>query len=264
MSEPARSEYWLETRRPLVNLLFIVPLLVAYELGVWWNSTSLSSVRNGADEWLRNWLGNNSWRLEWTLPGVVVLVLLIWHLVCRDRWRVRTEALAGMTAESLLYACGLVLIGQAVDGWMRVGMSTADMLLTVTSPWAGTRLIHFLGAGLYEEFLFRLCLLPASYLVLRVLLVPRTWSTWGAILATSVVFALAHYLSPTSDATLLSVFTDAVSRVQSSRELWFGFAFRCIAGVMFGLLFVWRGFGIAVGCHAAYDIVVGIILATEL
>ncbi|OYW17651.1 MAG: hypothetical protein B7Z52_06405 [Burkholderiales bacterium 12-64-5] len=99
---------------------------------------------------------------------------------------------------------------------------------------------------------------------MRILLVPQRWSLWGSVLATSLVFSLAHYLPPASNDALLSVFTDAVSRVQSSRELWFGFTFRLLAGAMFGILFIWRGFGIAVGCHAAYDVVVGIVLVSDL
>ncbi len=264
MSGTSRFDYWNETRRPLINLLFVLPLLVFYELGVWWNTAGLAQVRNGADEWLRTWLSSGSWTWGWALPLVVAGVLLIWHLALRQSWKVRTEALAGMTAESLIYACVLVLIGQAADGWMRFGAPDIVQPLAIPAPWVGVRFIHFLGAGLYEEFLFRLCLIPALYLVLRFLLVPGKWSLRGAIAISSLIFALAHYLTPTTDATLLSIFTDAVSRVQSSRELWFGFAFRGLAGVLFGVLFVCRGFGIAVGCHAAYDIVVGIILLSEL
>lgn len=265
MSTPTQTSlYWSETRRPLVNLAFIAPLLIFYELGVWWNSTPLSSVRNGADEWLRAWLSSTDWQLDWLLPFALAGVFLIWHAVRKDPRQVRGEALAGMAAESLLYACFLVLIGQTADSWMRStdGLPLANF--SHKTPWSGIRLIHFLGAGLYEELLFRLCLIPVAFVALRLLLVPKLWSLRGAILATSLVFALAHYLTPTSDATLLSVFTDAVTRVQSSRELWFGFAFRTLAGILFGVLFVFRGFGVAVGCHAAYDIVVGIILVSEL
>ena len=35
--------------------------------------------------------------------------------------------------------------------------------------------------------------------------------------------------------------------------------FRSVAGVFFSVLFVYRGFGIAAGSHAAYDILVGVL-----
>ncbi len=265
MSAPLTpSSYWHETRRPLVNLAFVAPLLLLYEVGVWWAGGGLTSVRNGADEWLRAGLAGFGGTLDWLLPVTMIGLFLAWHIGRQESWKLRVETLGGMSAESLLYACLLILIGQAADGWMRTGDAGPLSMTPGAVPWTGIRLVHFLGAGLYEEFLFRLCLVPAAYLVLRILLVPRRWSLWGSVLATSVVFSLAHYLPPTSDATLLSVFSDAVSRVQSSRELWFGFTFRLLAGGMFGILFVWRGFGIAVGCHAAYDVGVGIVLVSDL
>jgi membrane protease YdiL (CAAX protease family) len=40
---------------------------------------------------------------------------------------------------------------------------------------------------------------------------------------------------------------------------WPGFAFRMSAGSLFSLLFWRRGFGIAVGTHAVYDILVATV-----
>lgn len=258
------SSYWGDTRRPLVNLVFIAPLIVLYELGVWWTTTLHGTVRNGADEWVRSLLQHVADSLDWYLPLALLSLFLVWHLLLKQSWTIRTDVLAGMTAESLLYASLLILVGQAADGWLHGARSLSMATMTANAPDISMRLVHFLGAGLYEEFLFRLCLFPATYLVLRGLLIPSGWSVGLAIVVTSVLFALAHYLTPTSDATLLSILTDAVNRVQSRSELWFGFTFRLLAGMMFAALFVWRGFGIAVGCHAAYDIVVGIILVSEL
>jgi hypothetical protein len=38
------------------------------------------------------------------------------------------------------------------------------------------------------------------------------------------------------------------------------FLFRAIAGLYFTVLFIARGFGIAVGAHAGYDILVGVTI----
>jgi hypothetical protein len=64
-------------------------------------------------------------------------------------------------------------------------------------------------------------------------------------LSTSFLFALAHHIGPTADAFNLFVFS-----------------FRAIAGMFFSAVFLLRGFGITVGCHAAYDLMVGALLAT--
>ena len=43
--------------------------------------------------------------------------------------------------------------------------------------------------------------------------------------------------------------------------LWYGFLFRGLAGSAFGTLFVMRGFGVTVGSHAFYDVLVGFMTA---
>jgi len=102
-------------------------------------------------------------------------------------------------------------------------------------------LIGFSGAGVYEEVLFRLLLLPVVASLLGWLGAPRAWQIGGAVVMTSIVFSLAHYVGPHGDAWH-----------------WFTFTFRFLAGGFFAIVFVQRGFGIAAGAHALYDIFVGI------
>lgn len=257
----APTSYWHETRRPWVNLVFIAPWLVLYEGGVWLSAQMGQPARNGADAWLRTVLDRTGWPLAWLLPLLVLGTLWVWHRWKQESCRVAPDTLGGMIGESVLYACGLILIGQAGDACFR---GDVPLLMTTGLPETALRFVNFLGAGLYEEYLFRLCLLPLGYAALRGLLLPTRAATVGAVLFTSLVFALAHYLTPSGDATLLSLFTDAVVRVQTQRELWFGFTFRLLAGGYFAAICCARGFGIAVGCHALYDMIVGIVLMTEL
>lgn len=267
-SELPQTTYYRETLRPWPNLLFIAPLLLVYEIGMTW--LQLPGIRNGADAWMRTMI--LSWGAPggWLLPAAVVLSLLTWHVSTQQTWRVQAETLLGMASESLLYACGLILVGQFVEAVTRLNSLPSLSLEAlwqagmVTEPGMTTRLLNFLGAGIYEEFLFRLCLLPAAYVLFSSLLLPRRGAFAAAVLSTSLVFALAHYAVPASDVTALSVLSDAVAQMQSRQELWFGFGFRVLAGVVFALLFCFRGFGIAVGAHALYDIVVGCILTSEL
>jgi len=57
--------------------------------------------------------------------------------------------------------------------------------------------------------------------------------------ASSLLFSAAHYDFLTPLGEPFSIFS---------------FVFRFIAGVVFALLFVKRGFGIAAGAHALYDL----------
>ena len=59
---------------------------------------------------------------------------------------------------------------------------------------------------------------------------------WGIVL-TSVLFSAAHYIGPAGD-----------------KFGWTTFLFRFLAGAYFAVLFRCRGFGIAAGTHAFYDV----------
>src|SRR5262249_55067880 len=104
------------------------------------------------------------------------------------------------------------------------------------------RIICYVGAGIYEETMFRLILLPAVYYCLIGLGIPSPLSMTLSITASALAFAAAHHLGHLAEPFLL-----------------FNFIFRWLAGLFFAGVFALRGFGIAVGAHAAYDILVGVL-----
>ena len=113
---------------------------------------------------------------------------------------------------------------------------------------AGVVALALVGAGVYEELLFRLILLSAVVGFLSRRNVALRDSRVIAVLATSALFSAAHYIGPSGEAIALGAWT-----------FWFGAVFRFLAGVLFGLLFVFRGFGVAVGSHAAYNVLVKLL-----
>lgn len=260
----ARSPYWHETRRPFSSLIFLLPLLLAYEIGiVWLGGADADAFRNGADAWIRQFLLELGIDLLWLVPTLVVAALVVWQWVSRQPWRTSWDTLGGMAAESLLFAFALILVGQGVDACFRQQPLLLDVQ-TYWSPGLTIRALTFLGAGIYEEFLFRLCLIPLAYAACRALLLTHRWSVGITIVATSVLFALAHYLGSPDAADGYALLSGAVAKIQSSRAHLFSFVFRLIAGIFFAGLFFLRGFGIAVGAHAAYDVIVGAVMVSEL
>jgi membrane protease YdiL (CAAX protease family) len=242
----AAEQYWSETRRPFVSLLFLAPLLIAYEIGVLWlGNGSEELLRNGADVWMRGWLYSAGVHQGFVLPIVVMALLLLWNFYGYLGWKVRAETLGGMLAESLIFAFLLVVAGQGskfvcdAAGW-----PTAAIEASEGAREHAARALTFVGAGIYEEVLFRLLLLPACYTTFRVLQAGPRASAGLAVLATSLMFALAHYVGPAGDALVP-----------------YTFCFRAVAGVYFAMLFLHRGFGITVGAHAAYDLIVGVLWA---
>lgn len=238
-------DYWRESRRPLVSLVFVSPLLVAYEGGILLLGSS--AMRNGADAWLRTLLRAVGFGQYFLLPLLTVGLLLGWHHVKRDRWYVPKWVLSGMTGECVSLALFLVLIAY-VQGMIL--SSLVPSLAVEPQSLLGNFLtnffakaVSFCGAGIYEEVLFRLILLTGLAALFNLVGAPPARAAWGAVAISSLLFSLAHYVGVEGD-----TFTIA------------SFLFRFIAGAFFALLFVKRGFGIAAGTHALYDIIVGLLL----
>jgi len=236
-----RSDYWSDVRQPLTNLVFLAPLLIVYEIGVLWIGRNDSDLlRNGADRWMRGGLDQLGLGYHLLLPGLVVVALLTWHVIGKYAWSVSLDTLVGMLAECLLFAFVLIVVGQLQDVVFKHWFQVPPLFIGVESA---ARIISFLGAGIYEEVLFRLCLLPVCYGFFRAARLTPNWAAALAILSTSLAFSIAHYVGPGADPFTL-----------------FGFIFRALAGSFFAVLFWLRGFGITAGCHAAYDVLVGVLL----
>ena len=101
------------------------------------------------------------------------------------------------------------------------------------------KMLSFLGAGIYEELLFRFVLLTGTFAICCRAGIDRTTAIVFAVLSTSLFFSAAHY----------RLFCSA-----GLEFTWYSFTFRLLAGTLFSILYWYRGFGIVVGTHAVYDI----------
>jgi hypothetical protein len=244
----AIHNYWRNARRPLASLAFVVPLLLLYEGGV--IVLGPQAVRNGADVWLRQFLDTVGFSQYFLLPVLTVGLLLAWHHLARDRWQVSVAVVYVMFAECAVL--GLLLLGVArAEGFIaqsaalwsgdRQGVELAmPILLGPRGAFLG-RMLGFVGAGVYEEMLFRLLLLPPVAVLLTWVGAKGGPRVALAVIVTSLLFSAAHYIGPYGDE--LELYT---------------FLFRFTAGAFFAALFVYRGFGIAAGTHALYDIFVSL------
>lgn len=235
--EPVRRVNYLRaTRHPWPCLLFLLPLLAAYEGGVVWvGGAQADELRNGADTWLR-------WGLE--AFGVHQLyaapVLLAVVFVAASWWRREDRpndvpgVCLGMALESVLFGLGLWGVSRFL------GPLLDALSMDVAGPEAPTQVVTFVGAGIYEEVLFRLFLYSALRGGLKLMHAPTSLAFVVAALLSATVFAAAHHVGPYGEP-----FDDFV------------FLFRAVAGLYFALLYEARGFGVAVGAHACYDVLVG-------
>jgi hypothetical protein len=244
-SETELDTYWNQTRRPLPCLIFLLPLLTLYEVGVLWASKTggdVDIVQNGADAWMRWVIEQLGFSPAYAMPFVILLIFTVWQIHTREAWRLDGEVLVGMLGESLVLAIALMVIGRVQD--LAFHRMEANEVVVAMSSAATTleRVVSYVGAGIYEETLFRLLLLPAVYFTLKGIGIPSPIAMTLAMTTSALAFSGAHYVGPMAEE-----FT------------WFSFIFRWVAGLFFAAVFALRGFGIAVGAHAAYDILVGVL-----
>jgi hypothetical protein len=238
---PASGSYWHVSRTPRYSLTFALPLLVLYELlAAAINRGDAQGLRNGADVMLRQLVATVAGPRGPELFGIV-LVLVFVVIAVRDARRspggVRPRILAGMLGESVVLA---LLFGVVV------GVITAQLVASLQGLAAGpldgmgwaTGLMISLGAGLYEELLFRVLLVSALLLAARHLLgLGPVAATLLAVMGGALIFAAFHYVGPYGDQVELG-----------------SFVFRTVAGLAFSALYVTRGFGITAWTHALYDV----------
>jgi len=188
--------------------------------------------------------------------------LIVWHILARDKWEIHIGVPVVMWIESAVLALPLLVMDQTLtrldfgsgsgggEGLIRlegVGsfLSWAAMASPLSSfPWQ-TRMVLGVGAGLYEELLFRMMgIALLHFIFVDILRMKERRGLILAVIVSAACFMAYHDLTPGSATTV--DFQLAI--------------FYFLSGLYFGALFVLRGFGIAVGVHALYDILVIVIL----
>jgi len=237
------SGYAAATRHPLACLVFLTPLLALYEVGVALVGGGRdTTVRNGADTWLHWGLAAFGFPQVYWGPLLVAALFLTWSWARRyDRPADLFGVCLGMGLESLVFA--LVLWG--VNRSLAPMLDHLGIVLGPAAPKEKTiaQVLTFVGAGIYEEVLFRLLLFTVLLWVLRQALLGPLPSFVLAAFGSALAFAGAHHLGPHGEPFQRYVFF-----------------FGSLAGVYFTLLYSLRGFGVTVGTHACYDVLVGAVL----
>lgn len=240
-SAAAGRGYWALSRAPRYSLLFALPLLLLYEgLAAALSGPGTAGIRNGADVVLKDVFIAVAGR-RGPLVFVFVLVAVCVWLVARDMRRSGGGLRPGVFALMLGEAAVLAALFGVVVGTITARLLSPFHALAI-APRRGmsgpTQFMVSLGAGLYEELLFRVILVSALlWLAERGLGWSRRASAIAATLVGAVVFSAAHYVGQLGD-----TFT-----VQS-------FVFRAVGGLAFSALYVTRGFGITAWTHALYDV----------
>lgn len=243
LTSPA-SGYWRASRAPRYSITFALPLLVVYELLAFaLSGDAIAGVRNGADVLLKSLFVGFGGRSGLVAFGALLLgagTALVVHDLRRGGG-IRPRYFALMAVEAALYALTFGAVVATLTGLVLGGLvPPAGAALGVLGNGLGpaTQLMISLGAGIYEELLFRVLLVGAlAWLGRRV---PGWQSGTAGVFATIVgalVFSAFHYIGPYGDPLELPSFT-----------------FRTLAGLVFSAMYLARGFGITAWTHALYDV----------
>ena len=228
------SSYWVETHTPLYSFIFTMPLFLIYEIGVFTISTSnLPLLRNGADVLMRQIMEVFGIYGVYGFSGTFLFGFIIAFL--RQKNSLMTSSIKGEYLLTMLFES----IGWAIV--LTISMIWFPYLLMAGKD--GILIQQFvlaIGAGIYEEFVFRVILITGMIYVLGFVF---QWSDLakkvGAVFISAILFSIFHFIGPYGDSPQIDLFS-----------------IRLMAGLILGAIYVIRGFGVAAYTHTIYDLFV--------
>ena len=226
------SNYWRFSRSAYYSVVAALPLLVGYEILVILTQSRYWGIRNAADMWIRTFLMAFDLRaqhLTFVMIGIAFALIPL-AMTRSSGVKLKAKYFLLMFAEAFAYSPVLGVVLQSI---LRLSGLAAG------SPGNGA-LQNFalsLGAGLFEEIIFRVILLNLLFLLLNFVFKNKVTAAVISVLAASFLFSLSHYIGSMADSWQL-----------------YSFMFRWIAGMLFTVLYFMRGFAITAYTHALYDI----------
>ncbi|MDR0786302.1 MAG: CPBP family intramembrane metalloprotease [Gemmatimonadota bacterium] len=244
------DRYFTATRTHSYSLLFALPLLLLYETGAAFiTDPNGDGFRNAADVILRTVLMLSG--VTGTAGVTLVLIAIGAVLIILERRKrsipMKISRFAGMAMESILYATMLgTVVGSATQFVVREFETDLAIRGSFSAMSVPEGLVLSIGAGLYEELLFRVVLAGGLFAIFRWSGLPEWRSGTFAVLLSALVFSGFHYIGSYGDPFEIT-----------------SFLFRFFAGIVFSAIFLLRGFGITAWTHALYDVFVVFALSAR-
>ena len=226
--------YFIQTRSSFYSFLFTIPLFIIYEIGIIFLSRDdIIVVRNGADFLMRAILESFGILGLYGLGAIFLIgfiVTYVFFLKGKNSSDIKTEYLFIMVFESVAWAIFLYIL-----------LSKFMVLLMIPIGKAVLQqVILAVGAGIYEEFLFRVLLISGlSSIIGFVFLWEEKGSNIAALIIAAAIFSGFHFMGEYGDYFTMELFLLSF-----------------FAGIILGILYYARGFGITAYAHSIYDLIV--------
>jgi len=229
--KPKAAGYLELSRRLPASYVFVAPLFAVYQLGLALDA----DIRNGTAPLLREFVDrfSNLGLVFLNLVLLGTLLLAIWHT--RRRRGEQRGFYGWMVLESCAWTVVMLLVAWFVVPGLLAHLERLEKLLSL--PPMTRRVLAFIGAGIYEEVLFRFFLMGGLLMVLqRGLGGHPAFAVPVATLASAAVFSWAHHA------------------IGGQPFTWPVFWYRAVMGTVLGAIFYARGLGIVVYVHALYNV----------
>ncbi len=264
------GSYLDRTSRPIYALVYLLGFLLLYEIGTFYinpevltQSLSRAQLRVVAFVWFQNLLEyiGFSEKMTWiATPFAVVIILLAWQIANGTKWHVHIGDFLPMTVECILLALPLLVLSLAMNRpapaeTVPVNAALISCASDAAVPSAGGGLwgdmVTGIGAGIYEELVFRLILICLLMILFQdILRLDKDVAVILSILISAVLFSIHHHF-----------FYVNGHLGRGEPFILITFIFRMLAGIYFAVIYTLRGFGIVAGTHAFYDIIAAVLNA---
>ncbi len=260
------DSYLDRTSRPIYALTYLLGFMLIYEAGTFLvhpetltQSLAQPQVRVVAFVWVQNLLEfiGFSPRMTWVAaPFVVIFILLGLQIAGKYKWQVRLGDFIPMTLECAFLAVPLIVLSLLLNRNGQASPPAAAALAPLqqaVEPLAQRMLmvdiITGIGAGIYEELIFRLILITLLMMLFQDALgMQKNNAIFVSVVISAVLFSAHHHIF------------FANGRLFRGDPFTTGkFIFRTLAGVYFAALYAVRGFGITAGTHAFYNILAAVL-----
>lgn len=258
------DSYLDRTSRPIYALVYLLGFLLFYEVGTFLihpetltRSLAHPQMRVVAFVWVQNlleFIGFSS-RTTWIIaPFVVIVILLALQITSGTKWQVRVSDFIPMTLECIMLAIPLIVLSLMLNRSAQPPPpNTIIALQEVAEPLAQRMLlvdiVTGIGAGIYEELIFRLILICLLMMLFQDgLKMQKNNAIFASVLISALLFSAHHHLYFANGQFFRG---DPFTAGK--------FIFRTLAGVYFAALYAVRGFGITAGTHAFYNIIAALL-----
>ena len=235
------SQYLTVSKSPLYSFIFTLPLFLLYEVGIFLiSSRDIDQLRNGADVLMRQVLESFGIYGMYGFGGTFLIGFLIAFL--RQKKNLRTSEIESrflliMFFESILWATLLVIMMIKIPTFL--SLSNEDHLIQ--------QVVLAIGAGIYEEFVFRVLLISGLAIFFGLIF---NWGEFGksflSVIISSAIFSIFHFFGSYGDTFSFPLFF-----------------VRFFAGIFLAMIYIFRGFGITAYSHSIYDLFVLVYITTN-